>query len=126
MSNQIGHSEFMTQTWRFSDRFMAIQGASLKQLYSISSFFYNNGSKFLKIAPVLYILYLMITQSGGYTTEVLLVAGLWILCWVLEYLLDRFFVHQVYEYNPFGIIRSTAVGAIIMLLLSVLFLIVIF
>lgn len=124
--NQIDHSTFMTQTWKLSDRFMAIQAATLKQQYSISSFFYNYGTQFLKIAPVFYIIYLMFAGSNGQAIELLLVVGLWILSWLLGYALDRFFVHQVYDYNPFGIIRSTVLGAVIMLLLSVLFLIVIF
>ena len=123
---QFDKSGFMTQTWRFSDRFMKIQNSALRLRYEVSSFFYNQASRFLRIAPLLYITYLMFGNDLERIGHLLVVIGLWILGWILENLLNRFFVTMVYDFNPNGIIRSTVLGAVIMLLLSVLFLIVIF
>jgi|GEM_PF-4326176 len=124
--SQFDSSGFMTQTWRFSNRFMEIQNSALRLRYKVSSFFYNHASRFLKIAPVLYIVYLMFGREFDRVGHLLVVLGLWVLTWILENVLNRFFANMVYDFNPFGIIRSTALGAVVMLLLSVLFLIVIF
>ena len=124
--SQFDKSGFMSQTWRFSDRFMKIQNSALRVRYKVSSFFYNQASRFLRIAPLLYITYLMFANDFERVGQLIIVIGLWILGWILENLLNRFFVTMVYDFNPNGIIRSTVLGAVIMLLLSVLFLIVIF
>ena len=105
---------------------MKIQNSALRVRYKVSSFFYNQASRFLKIAPLLYISYLMFGNDLERVGHLLMVTGLWILGWILENLLNRFFVTMVYDFNPNGIIRSTVLGATVMLLLSVLFLIVIF
>ena len=105
---------------------MRIQGVALRQRYQVSSFFYNLASRFIKIAPLLYITYMMFGNQFDRMGHLLLIIGFWVLGWILANVLNRFFVHMVYDFNPFGIIRSTFLGAVIMLLLSVLFLIVIF